>query len=95
MATNHIATAVAHLDAVAATRDTLADLYAQQRSNRGTGHEQSIAIKIAEAHQSIGYGLKAASNHAAVAQATALFAIADVLGQVIDRERGAIQVVNA
>lgn len=81
MTTDHVATAVAHLDAVAATRDVLSDLYDRQRIERGA-HAQAVAIKIAEAHQAIGYGLKAANDHALIAQAQALEAIAGHLAAI-------------
>lgn len=67
---NHIEQALGHLDAVATTRDHLKDLYEQQR--RGGLHAENLGAKVAEAHQSIGYGLKVAHIHAALAQAAAV-----------------------
>lgn len=76
---NHVSQAVGHLDAVTATREHLLGLYDEQRANRGKPHEQAIVIKIAEAHQAIGFGLKAAAIEADIAQARALERIADLL----------------
>lgn len=74
MTTSHVALAIGHLDAVATFRETLRDLYDQQRHVRHAGPE--LGGRIAECHQSIGHGLKAAGIHAQIAQAIALEAIA-------------------
>lgn len=74
MTHNHVALAIGHLEAVAAFRDTLQDLYSQVRTVRHSGPE--LGGRIAECHQSIGHGLKAAAIHAQIAQAIALETIA-------------------
>lgn len=82
MTTHHVAAAVAHLDAVDATRTALADLYKQTRDK---GHSNALGARIAEAHQAIGHGLKVAGIHADLAQAQALEDIHGLLRTVAHR----------
>lgn len=69
MTQSHVALAIGHLEAVSTYRDHLHELYEQQRGGR---YGPDLGARIAECHQSIGHGLKAASIHAAIAQAVAL-----------------------
>lgn len=69
-----------HLEAVANVREHLRDLYSKSKAPRL--HDQtreSLGAQIADAHQTIGHGLKVAGIHADLAQAEALERIANLL----------------
>lgn len=75
MPNTHIETALGHLSAVAETRAHLSELYDHTKRNLHDTTRNNIGAQIAEAHQSIGYGLKAAAVHAALANAVATEAL--------------------
>lgn len=81
---SHVTQSIAHLDAVASHREHLRELY--DTTKRGGLHDSTrsnVGAQIAECHQAIGHGLKAAEIEASIAQAIALERIAARVNELV------------